>query len=284
MNLDSDDIDPFQKVARGKDKGAEWHDFIFRAGAACESAESHYAVRQIASVDLSSVEINNGAVIANEIESEFRVVGCAGHSEFLAEVSRDVSRSARRAHGGVDVDTADRSVSQHGLAGSPAIVVVVRMLPVGGIVGSVANDHVAAALGDSVVKEAPAVCLKVEEGLRENSAGEHAGAWVDPSAGESRVAAIGGVINVPFRGCDREIEAVGNNSSMLRINRRIKGRVEIAGAQLTDDGAAVAFIVEDGNVVIGDDITFNRPMLLAGKVDGIIDGWRVIIGINVVRT
>ena len=71
---------------------------------------------------------------------------------------------------------------------------------------------------------------------------------------------------------------------MLRINRGINGRIKIARAEFTNDRATITLIMKNRNIVISDNVTFDYPMLLTGKINRVINGWRLIITINVGRT
>ena len=155
------------------------------------------------------------------------------------------------------------------------------MLPIGGTVSGIANHDVAVALSDPIIEKAPTICLEVEESLPDHPTYEHPSVWVDPTASQPWVAAIRRVINISFRSSDGEIKAAGNNSSVLRINRRIDGRIKIAGTEFTNDRSTVALIMKNGNIVICDNVALNRPMLLAGKVNGIVDSRWIVVRINI---
>ena len=158
------------------------------------------------------------------------------------------------------------------------------MLPIRGTVGRFSNHDVAVALSDPVVEKAPAIRFKVEEGISNHSTYEHPSIWVDPTTNQSRVAAVSRVINISFCRSNCEIKVVWNNSSVLRINRRINRRVKITRAEFTNDRAAIPLIMKNGNIVISDNVALDYPMLLTSKIDRVIESRRVIIGINVGRT
>ena len=157
------------------------------------------------------------------------------------------------------------------------------MLPIRGTVGRITNHNVTVALSDPVVEKAPAIRFKIEEGISNHPTYEHPSVWVDPTTNQSRVAAVSRVINISFCRINCEIKVAGNNSSVLRINRRINGRIKIARAEFTNDRATITLIMKNRNIVISDNVTFDYPMLLTSKINRVIESWRIIISVNVGR-